>query len=143
MNNKSLQMFLIMRRVIICFVLISSFIIGGSRSMALTKAGLLADCTLTTNCVRVEHHFSNSNNVFKKLINSASDLPRVRVIKAEENYWHGVVRSLIFRFPDDLEILHIPSKNIIQVRSSSRIGLGDMGVNQKRINKLFSQIKKP
>ena len=109
--------------------------------MALNESGFLSDCLLSTNCVRVERRYSNSSQVFKNLRNTASNLARVSVIKSEENYWHGVVRSLIFRFPDDLEILHIPSKNIIQVKSSSRIGLGDMGVNQQRINKLFSKLK--
>ncbi len=132
---------IVLRRIIICFALILSFIVGGTQSMALTKSGVLADCKITTNCVRVERRYFNSGQVFKNLTNSASNLARVSVIKSEENYWHGVVRSLIFRFPDDLEILHIPSKNIIQVRSSSRIGLGDMGVNQQRINRLFSKLK--
>ena len=69
-------------------------------------------------------------------------MPRVRQIESNEHYWHGVVRSLIFRFPDDLEILRIDSRNIIQVRSASRIGLSDLGVNQERVNNLYNQLKK-
>ena len=69
-------------------------------------------------------------------------MPRTICIEKTDIYWHGVVRSLIFRFPDDLEILRIPSKNVIQVRSASRIGLGDLGVNQNRINTLYLELSR-
>ncbi len=129
-----------MRGLIICISLIASIVLGAFPPMALTKSGLLSECFIDSNCVRVEKHFHNSEEVYLKLVYLASSLPRVSVINNKDNYWHGVVKSFIFRFPDDLEILHIPSRNIIQVRSASRIGLGDLGVNQKRINKLFSQV---
>ncbi len=109
--------------------------------MALNESGLLSDCLISSNCILIEHHFSDSIQVYRKLVNLASSLSRVSIVEDRDNYWHGIVRSLIFRFPDDLEILHIPSRNIIQVRSASRIGLGDLGVNRKRVEYLFSQIK--
>ena len=129
-----------MSKVIITFLLIISIHLGGSPVMPLSKSGFLSECITPTNCVRVERTFSNSTEVYRKLVDLASSLPRVSIVEDKENYWHGVVKSLIFRFPDDIEILHIASKNIIQIRSASRIGLGDLGVNQKRINKLLSQI---
>ena len=64
----------------------------------------------------------------------------IELLEKNENYWHGVVRSLIFRFPDDLEILRVDSRNLIQVRSASRIGLSDLGVNQKRVDNLYMQL---
>ncbi len=101
----------------------------------------LAPITNPLNSVLIEKKLINVDQKFIQLVSLAEGLPRTEVIESGRNYWRGVCRSLIFRFPDDLEILHIPSKNIIQVRSSSRIGLGDMGVNQQRINKLFSKLK--
>ena len=128
-----------MIRLVISFLLIASISIGGIPTMALTNSGFLSDCITTTNCVLFEQKFSRSNDVFRKLVSIASSLQRVEVIEDKENYWHAVIKSLIFRFPDDLEILHIPSSNIIQVRSASRIGIGDLGVNQKRINNLYRE----
>ncbi len=108
--------------------------------MVLNQPLNLPDCLITTNCVRIENTYANSQEIFEKLVQAASSLPRVQVIHSSKNYWHGVVRSLIFRFPDDLEILNIPSKNKIQIRSCSRIGLSDLGVNKKRVDDLFRSI---
>ncbi|KZR78101.1 DUF1499 domain-containing protein [Prochlorococcus marinus] len=108
--------------------------------MVLTKDGTLSSCLVPTNCVIIEWKFDNIKKSYDKLIDIAESLPRVKVVESTENYWHGVVRSLIFRFPDDLEILKIPNKGIIQVRSASRLGLGDLGVNRNRIEKLYSQL---
>ncbi len=110
--------------------------------MALSKSGNLSECVIASNCSRVEWSFSDVNKAYKELVDISSSLPRVTVVESNQNYWHGVVRSLIFRFPDDLEILSIPSKKIIQVRSASRIGLGDLGVNKNRINTLYSKLSK-
>ncbi len=92
---------------------------------------------------------SNASEEFIKLIKIASCLPRTDVLKKENNYWKGVCRSLIFRFPDDLEILLIPkNKNIknsegtIQIRSASRIGQSDLGVNKKRVGNLLYELEK-
>ena len=92
---------------------------------------------------------SNASEEFIKLIKIASCLPRTDVLKKENNYWKGVCRSLIFRFPDDLEILLIPnnknirdSQGIIQLRSSSRIGQSDLGVNRRRIEELLHELEK-
>ena len=108
--------------------------------MVLTKDGNLSSCLIPTNCVLIEWNFDNVNKSYDKLIDIAESLPRVKVAERTENYWHGVVRSLIFRFPDDLEFLKIPNKGIIQVRSASRLGLGDVGVNRNRIENLYSQL---
>ena len=79
----------------------------------------------------------------------AENLPRTKVIKKENDYWKGVCKSLVFRFPDDLEILKIKnnygikcSKGTIQIRSASRFGQSDLGVNKRRIATLVSKLDK-
>ncbi len=101
------------------------------------------------NSYLTERKYDNAFSKFNKLTKIAGCLPRTDVLKKENNYWKGVCRSLIFRFPDDLEILLVPSnKNIknlegtIQVRSSSRIGQSDLGVNKKRVEDLLNQLEK-
>jgi uncharacterized protein (DUF1499 family) len=44
--------------------------------------------------------------------------------------------SKVFRFVDDVELRLDPQNNCIQVRSASRIGYSDLGVNRQRIDKL-------
>ena len=99
------------------------------------------------NSYLTERKYVDAVAKFSKLIKIASCLPRTDVLKKENNYWRGVCRSFIFRFPDDLEILLISDdKNInnsqgtIQVRSSSRIGQSDLGVNKKRVENLLDQL---
>ena len=99
------------------------------------------------NSYLTERKYDNAFSKFNKLIQIAGCLPRTEVLKKENNYWKGVCRSLIFRFPDDLEILLISknkknSQGTIQVRSSSRIGQSDLGVNKKRVEDLFSELEK-
>ena len=101
------------------------------------------------NSYLTERTYDNAFVKFSILIKIASCLPRTDVLKKENNYWKGVCRSLIFRFPDDLEILLIPnkkdlnnSKGTIQIRSSSRIGQSDLGVNKKRVENLLDQLEK-
>ena len=131
-----------MRLIIVWFQLIIILLIGAKTSFSMNNSEGLTECLISSNCIKVEWSFNNLNDSYEKLIRAASELPRVTVIENKKDYWHGVVRSLIFRFPDDLEILRIPSKNIIQVKSASRIGLGDLGVNQQRINTLSSKLDK-
>ena len=101
------------------------------------------------NSYLTERKYDNAFSKFSKLTKIACCLPRTYVLKKENNYWKGVCKSLIFRFPDDLEILLIPSnKDInnshgtIQIRSSSRFGQSDLGVNKKRVEDLFYELEK-
>ena len=96
-----------------------------------------------------ERKYDNAFSKFNELTKIADCLPRTEVLKKENYYWKGVCRSLIFRFPDDLEILLIRNnKNLnnlqgsIQIRSSSRIGRSDLGVNKKRVENLFYELEK-
>ena len=111
-----------------------------SLGMSLKNSGNLSECLSQTNCVLVEWSFPNLKNAYKELVSIASSLPRIKEVESSEKYWHGIVRSLIFRFPDDLEILRVDSRNLIQVRSASRIGVSDLGVNQKRVDDLYMQL---
>lgn len=54
----------------------------------------------------------------------------------EDAYWHLEFRSRIFRFVDDVEFLFMPQARLIHVRSASRLGHSDLGVNRKRIEKI-------
>ncbi len=62
------------------------------------------------------------------------NLPRTEIITQSENYLHASFRSAVFGFVDDLEILQDEER--LQVRSVSRVGRGDMGVNRKRVDEL-------
>ena len=67
----------------------------------------LAPITNPLNSVLVEKKLINVDQKFIQLVSLAEGLPRTEVIESGRNYWRGVCRSLIFRFPDDLSLIHI------------------------------------
>ena len=99
----------------------------------------LSPCFNPLNCVFFQKEYKNVDFVFDKLVTIAEKIPRTKVLEKNENYWKGVCRSLIFRFPDDLEILKIGIK--IQIKSASRYGGGDLGVNGARVGRLLTELE--
>lgn len=69
-----------------------------------------------------------------------SKLPRTRIVSEKADYLHAECRSALFGFVDDLELNLRPSEGIIAVRSASRLGYSDFGVNRKRIEALRTSL---
>ena len=69
-------------------------------------------------------------NRLKKIV---VGMKRSRVISSSGLYIHAEFTSALFRFVDDVEFFLDERASVIQVRSSSRIGSSDLGVNRKRV----------
>ncbi len=67
-------------------------------------------------------------------------LPRTKIITESPDYIHAECSSAIFGFVDDLELHLRPSNAIIAIRSASRLGYSDFGVNRKRIKTLRTML---
>ena len=98
--------------------------------------------------VLMEKELINVDKKFIQLVSIAKALPRTEIVESSRNYWRGICRSLIFRFPDDLEILKLEgrslisrSKGIIQIRAAARLGQSDLGVNLRRVEYLFNKLE--
>jgi len=65
---------------------------------------------------------------------AALTLPRARLAEKNEQYLRIECLSKIMRFVDDLELK--VEGNTLLVRSQSRVGYRDFGVNRKRANQL-------
>ena len=107
--------------------------------MSFSEKGL-TPCLNPLNCVFFQKEFDNVDRTFEQLVSIAEEIPRTKVLENNETYWKGVCRSLIFRFPDDLEILKMGNK--IQIKSASRYGGGDLGVNGSRVGRLLTDLEK-
>lgn len=77
-----------------------------------------------------------AHEAWRALLDVLASWPRIRLVEQNDNYLHAEARSLIFRFVDDLECLMDAGAGVIHVRSASRTGHGDMGVNRKRVEAL-------
>jgi len=69
-----------------------------------------------------------------------SKMPGAEVVKAEPGYLYATFTTPVLRFRDDAEFWHDPAAGVIQVRSASRIGRKDFGVNRQRIEALRRQL---
>ena len=56
-----------------------------------------------------------------------------KVVSSERDYLYAQYTTKLMRYVDDVEFWFDPAANVIQVRSASRVGRGDLGVNRKRI----------
>lgn len=72
------------------------------------------------------------------LVKLLADEPRVRLIKQDANYLHAEFSSQVLRFVDDVEFLI--GDQAVDVRSASRLGYSDLGVNRKRIEHLRQRL---
>ena len=59
--------------------------------------------------------------------------PGAKTVIAQRDYLYAQYTSRLMRFVDDVEFWYDPLHQVIQVRSASRLGKGDMGVNRQRI----------
>ena len=117
--------------------------------------GKLKQCPDTPNCVNSQA--KNKKHFIEPIIISATsveaknyilialkELKRSKVVVAESNYIRAEFVSKVFRFVDDVEFYFPDSDSkelLIHVRSASRIGYSDLGVNRKRIENIRSKIQ--
>ena len=66
--------------------------------------------------------------------------PRTKIVESDGDYLHAEVTSRIMKYVDDLEITLFPEKNNLIIRSESRVGDGDFGVNRKRVNLIIDNL---
>ena len=96
----------------------------------------LSDCKLITNCFFQTWKVDDSEKAFSELIQILENTPRLKIIKKEKYYIYAIATSRIFKFIDDIEIKNLNKDNIFQVKSSSRNGIYDLGVNKRRVQTL-------
>jgi uncharacterized protein (DUF1499 family) len=117
----------------------------GTRSQGLgVTDGRFAPCPTSPNCVSSQapdedHRVTSlsftgpTDDAMKKLRELVRSLPRTAIITTTDTYLHAEFTSFVFRFTDDVEFLVNDTDKVIHVRSASRLGSSDMGVNRKRI----------
>ena len=96
----------------------------------------LSDCKWKTNCIFQTWKVDDSEKAFIELIQILENTPRLEIINKEKNYIHAIATSRIMKFIDDIEIKNLNQDNIFQIKSSSRLGIYDLGVNKRRVQTL-------
>ncbi|OKH34097.1 hypothetical protein NIES2119_21230 [[Phormidium ambiguum] IAM M-71] len=106
--------------------------------------GKLTPCPNTPNCVssqstdtqhKIEPLVYNTSPAeaiatLKKVIESQE---RTKIISESPNYIYAEFKSKIMGYVDDVEFYLDEAAKVIHVRSASRLGQSDLGVNRNRI----------
>jgi uncharacterized protein (DUF1499 family) len=109
--------------------------------------GPLPPCPPSPNCVSSDatdaaHHVdafaldvpaADAWDVTRRVV---AALPRTGIAAETGRYLRAECRSAVFGFVDDLELELRPDDHLIAVRSASRVGYSDLGVNRRRVERL-------
>ncbi|MGR9088020.1 MAG: DUF1499 domain-containing protein [Gammaproteobacteria bacterium] len=76
--------------------------------------------------------------VFRQVLAGQS---RTVITEASDDRLHAEATSLVFRFVDDIDAILDAGAGLIHIRSASRVGYSDLGVNRRRIEVLRQQLR--
>lgn len=102
--------------------------------------GVLTPCPSSPNCVSSEAGADEKHRVDPLPLDAWERLPDViaalggKVVASDDAYIASEFSSKLMGFVDDVELRR--SETEVQVRSASRVGYGDAGVNRKRVEAL-------
>jgi uncharacterized protein (DUF1499 family) len=110
------------------------------------KDGKLGACPGTPNCVSSQSDVAQSKidalpgvaiAEIKKVVNAMTG---ATIIEENDNYLYVEFKSKLMGYVDDVEFYLDSSTNTVQVRSASRLGKSDLGVNRKRVEEIRSKL---
>ena len=115
------------------------------------KDGRLAPCRSTPNCVSSqadpadrEHYIAPIafRGRMEDVRRAVESMARATVITADRNYLYAEYRTPLMRYVDDVELYYDERAGLVHVRSASRLGRRDFGVNRKRVEELRALLQR-
>jgi uncharacterized protein (DUF1499 family) len=110
------------------------------------RDGRLAPCKRSPNCVSSqaepsdrEHYIAPIRGSIAAARSVIESLPRTQVVRVEKSYLYAEFRTRLLRYVDDVELFF--DGQVLQVRSCSRLGRRDFGVNRERVEQLRALIE--
>ena len=138
---------------IFCFLFGHSGCYGKSLEDLDFNNRLLKPCRKKLNCVSSQsvnpkhqiqpiYYFGSIKEAKKNLKKVLDSTGNANFINKTNKYWHIEFTSYWLGFVDDVEVLFYESESRIDIRSASRVGYWDFGVNRKRVEKIRIQFAK-
>jgi uncharacterized protein (DUF1499 family) len=139
--------FLIAIALGIVLTLSSNFILPANALAVGISNDRLEPCPVSPNCVVSQnadktHQISaieynrDRSEAKELLLKVLSVTPRTQIIEQTDNYIHAESKSRIFGFVDDVEFYFPNNEKAIEIRSASRVGESDLGVNRRRLEQI-------
>lgn len=126
------------------FIICVLFFLLGLKSQKGKAKGLvngrLADCGAAPNCVSSEAD-TQPEKAIGPIKASIRDVRAAivsiggTITREQDGYISATFMSKLFKFVDDFEVRDAGA-GIVHVRSSSRVGYSDLGVNRKRVERI-------
>jgi uncharacterized protein (DUF1499 family) len=79
--------------------------------------------------------------VFKQLRAVLQKMKRSRIVSVSQDYIHAKFRTLL-GFVDDVEFYIDQEQQLIHMRSASRMGYWDFGVNRRRLETIIAELNR-
>ena len=118
------------------------------------KDGRLARPKSTPNCVSsqadaadAEHYVApirfkgSAPEAIAAARKAVEGMPRATVVRQEGNYLYAEFKSKLMGFVDDVEFTYDEKAGVLHLRSASRLGRRDFGVNRARVEELRARIE--
>jgi uncharacterized protein (DUF1499 family) len=78
-----------------------------------------------------------------KLVAALQAMPRTTIVQQDAVYVYAQCTTQLLKFTDDVELYLDKAAGVIHVRSASRIGRKDLGVNRARVEQLRAALGQP
>lgn len=142
--------------LLLCAIIVAMFVMGWWSKDAVAPGlyeGKLTECSDSPNCVCSDHPLPVAAAILPvtmpnkvKLTLQQDILRALRSMGATRIQWQGdylgtEFRSPVFGFIDDFELRLDMSENLLHIRSASRMGRSDFGVNRKRVAEFQALLK--
>jgi len=133
--------------ILIVIAIIGALGLRGWQSQTSPELGLvnghLRACPDKPNCVNSEAEAEDQAHAIaplpgadwqalKQVLERAGGI----IINDNGQYLHAEFTSALFRFADDVELFQDSANGVIHIRSVSRVGHSDFGVNRKRVESI-------
>ena len=112
------------------------------------RDGRLRPCPDTPNCVGSQDtgaaalapiaYRGSASVAWQRLAQIVETMPRTTVTRKTSHYLHAEAASRLLGFVDDVEFLLDENASVIHMRSASRLGYSDLGVNRRRLEQVRS-----
>ena len=132
-------MFTLMNKLFLGIFICISFLFPSSSFASHIR---LKPCIEVNHCVREEWEVNNLKEPFEEIKLLIEKTPRTEIVEIDGDYLHAEATSKWMKYIDDLEVSFLPESNMLLIRSEARVGEGDLGVNQKRVDLLKSKMFK-
>lgn len=141
-------MFAVVIAMLLGFVVYVNFNNGVPEGLGITD-GMLAPCPDMPNCVSSQASSDDAEHYVEPIVYRGDTMDvqlmvehyileanDARVLESRLGYSHIEVSSPLLGFNDDVELYFPEADSVMHVRSASRVGYDDLGVNRERVRQI-------